>query len=278
MSEQIVIYGLVDPRDMRIRYIGQTANMEQRFSGHMNDKANTRKTAWLSSLKDDGLEPRMFILDEYNGRNSAYFWENWWILLGRRQGWDLTNGTNPGEWRVEEDFDSIFSDRLADLYKDYEQKCDELNVERIGAAVAKEKLKASREKEKMTMSLDQEKEKNLRNQKVIHTSVSFFAGLGIGVSLFIGTYDLQGSPDISQAGKAMLPLLPYIGLLCSTFGIGALLSWIPIYKYNLPDTISIKSILKSFSIWYQGMNDLERISTVRFLSLPFLFWLMVGGA
>lgn len=132
------IYALVDPRDKRIRYIGQTDNLSRRLQEHSKDIAGTVKVRWLAELKALGLVPAVIILGEHDGDYVSY-WENWWIVLGRRQGWPLTNGTNPGEWRVANDFSAIFSEQLLRLQQDYDANCETINHEAIERAIGQER-------------------------------------------------------------------------------------------------------------------------------------------
>ena len=45
------IYGLYEPDNITIRYIGQTKNkLEYRFNAHIKDKSDTHKVYWIQSL------------------------------------------------------------------------------------------------------------------------------------------------------------------------------------------------------------------------------------
>ena len=63
------IYGLIDPRTQKIRYIGQTIQKPSyRFRNHLsevkNPKYNTKKINWLKSLLNKNLEPQLIILEK----------------------------------------------------------------------------------------------------------------------------------------------------------------------------------------------------------------------
>lgn len=92
-KQKAFVYGLIDPRDASIRYVGHTANsMAHRLSQHINDSANTPKTQWIAELAALGLQPGIVQLDavDYDVR----FQEEYrWIYLGRQRGWALTNTT-----------------------------------------------------------------------------------------------------------------------------------------------------------------------------------------
>jgi hypothetical protein len=61
------IYGLLDPRDGMLRYVGQTVyRLKSRLSGHLHDyKKLTKKGRWISELKALGLRPSIVLLGEY---------------------------------------------------------------------------------------------------------------------------------------------------------------------------------------------------------------------
>src|SRR5579864_211791 len=61
------IYALVDPRDSKTRYIGQTCNPKRRFHDHCSDlrkQARRPFKAWLAELKGAGLKPVMVVMQQ----------------------------------------------------------------------------------------------------------------------------------------------------------------------------------------------------------------------
>lgn len=85
------IYGLVDPRDNQIHYVGHTVDMLGRFGGHMMDHADTPKTRWIADVFASNTgDVRIVQLAEvpYAER---FQYEYKWIYLGRAMGWPLTN-------------------------------------------------------------------------------------------------------------------------------------------------------------------------------------------
>lgn len=132
------IYGLVDPRNRQICYVGQTDNVNRRYTQHLSDDARTAKAAWLAELKNSSLKPDIIILQQCENDSDVNHFENWWIFLGRQQGWMLTNGTNPGEWRFKSDSPLISNERLRNMesahWKEVERRCDEYieETKRIG--------------------------------------------------------------------------------------------------------------------------------------------------
>ncbi len=86
------IYGLCDPRDGQLRYVGQTVNLHQRLMGHMSD-AKTRqnsRTRWLRELESLQLKPISITIEtietadhaEVNSRER--YWIRWNIKEGKR--------------------------------------------------------------------------------------------------------------------------------------------------------------------------------------------------
>lgn len=66
MSHTNYIYGLRDPRDGKIKYVGQTRNLEARYSGHMAvpmDRGLSAKEQWIKDLRDVGTKPELVILE-----------------------------------------------------------------------------------------------------------------------------------------------------------------------------------------------------------------------
>ena len=84
------IYGLVDPRDSQVYYIGKSDDPEQRLYQHLHDSVNRHKRKWLVSLAGDGLKPSIKILEVVPADKWAEA-ETKWIAKGRGGGWPLTN-------------------------------------------------------------------------------------------------------------------------------------------------------------------------------------------
>ncbi len=94
------IYGLCDPRDGIIRYIGQTTD-RRRLYGHVRDarthQYDTRNMRWIRTLLADGVEPRLIVLEETT-KDRIDDQERMWIADFRSAGFDLTN-IGPGGQR-----------------------------------------------------------------------------------------------------------------------------------------------------------------------------------
>ncbi len=99
MNETTFIYGLFDPRNYSLRYIGKSDNPDLRLKQHIffaTNNAETYKDNWIRSLLSEGLEPSCEILEEV----SLDVWqdaEQAWIADCKRFGLNLVNGTNGGD-------------------------------------------------------------------------------------------------------------------------------------------------------------------------------------
>lgn len=92
----VYIYGLVDPRDNRVRYIGKSIEPSKRLVSHLTDKtSNPFKAAWIDELKIKGLKPTIKIIDKCE----EYSWcarERFWIAEYRKLEPDLLNISDGG--------------------------------------------------------------------------------------------------------------------------------------------------------------------------------------
>jgi len=96
---QHLIYGLIDPRTLLIRYIGMSATgmhrpENRRLPSFKRDNDFTR--AWLSEFMSLGLRFEIVVL-QYSSATSLKSDERWWITFGRMCEWPLTNLTGGGE-------------------------------------------------------------------------------------------------------------------------------------------------------------------------------------
>ena len=89
------IYKLIDPRDNKIRYIGQTTkDLNKRFRGHMNDsllqKKDFKKCKWIRKLVRLGLLPIIELIEEVDISildDREEYWIKYYLDLGN----NLTN-------------------------------------------------------------------------------------------------------------------------------------------------------------------------------------------
>ena len=97
MENNVYIYGLKDPRDCQIKYIGKTINIDRRYKEHIQTHRNrkSKKNSWIINLIKNGLEPIMEIIEECNLDN----WEEreiFWISYYKELGFNLKNTQNGG--------------------------------------------------------------------------------------------------------------------------------------------------------------------------------------
>jgi len=88
------IYGLVDPRNNKVRYVGKTSDLKERLAGHIRDcrKSNTAKNNWIARLLSLGFEPEIVVIEECEEKD----WqerERHWISVYP----NLTNWTAGGD-------------------------------------------------------------------------------------------------------------------------------------------------------------------------------------
>ncbi len=85
------IYGLVDPRDLSVRYIGATVNPKTRYGSHLTDKfGSKKKREWIAELKLKDLKPTLKVFEKVT--SGAYDEaEAKWIQYFKHKGFTLTN-------------------------------------------------------------------------------------------------------------------------------------------------------------------------------------------
>lgn len=105
MYDKVYIYGLYDPRDDSLRYIGKTIHPKSRLWDHITDAKSRAlangKAQWIRELLELDLYPELRILEECTK-------ENWiereiqWIADEIAKGTELFNiaegGDNPPDW------------------------------------------------------------------------------------------------------------------------------------------------------------------------------------
>lgn len=90
------IYGLIDPRDGRIRYVGKADDVKRRLTEHVSKrKEMTHKRSWIVHLSCLGLKPEVIILDIVP-ESGWQTWEREWIA-DLMKNHDLVNGTDGGD-------------------------------------------------------------------------------------------------------------------------------------------------------------------------------------
>lgn len=94
----VIVYALIDPRSLLIRYVGVTARIVHRFSEHDHlDGRNPHKDNWIRELSRAGVQYDIAILETRQTYEELLSAERWWIAYGRLSGWPLTNMTEGGQ-------------------------------------------------------------------------------------------------------------------------------------------------------------------------------------
>ena len=131
----IYIYGLIDPRNGNIEYVGQTVarNFKARMRRHtnLNSKYNNgkKKLTWLTELKAENLTPGIWIIQECTTIEEADKAEVYWIDHYRSRG-EAKGVTNRGGrgWEVSEELKQKFRE-TGRLHNPYVK--DETDITRI---------------------------------------------------------------------------------------------------------------------------------------------------
>lgn len=89
------VYGLIDPVDLSVRYIGLTTVGMVRPRAHWRHQCNDDMRTWISGLKASGLRYEIAVLDLATAETVRDL-EVWWIAYGRASGWRLCNRTDGG--------------------------------------------------------------------------------------------------------------------------------------------------------------------------------------
>ncbi len=99
-TSRFLIYGLFDPRDGELRYVGKSECGLRRGTAHMWPsllRAKTHKTDWIKSLLASGQRPTVAPIQEFHTNAQLCDAERYWIAVMRMRGCRLTNATDGGE-------------------------------------------------------------------------------------------------------------------------------------------------------------------------------------
>lgn len=117
---QFLIYGLVDPRDLLVHYVGKSSsglNEPRSYAARSAARRSSRRRVyeWVREMREDGCMFEIVVLEKITdprAPSTACWWtrfrnptalsdaERWWIAYGRATGWPLTNATEGGEGTV----------------------------------------------------------------------------------------------------------------------------------------------------------------------------------
>ncbi len=98
----VMIYGLYDPRNDELRYIGKANDLDRRLWQHINDAKNGQKTYrsdWIRSLLELNVIPAIKLLEQ-STENAWQEDEKAWIAKIKKEGGRLTNLTEGGDGLV----------------------------------------------------------------------------------------------------------------------------------------------------------------------------------
>jgi hypothetical protein len=91
------VYGLFDPTNGQLRYIGKTCDLVKTKSRHSRDGSHTHKAFWIRKLKANGWKPEIFVMDTFQSESQAFEGEIQAISYYRAIGCNLTNATLGGD-------------------------------------------------------------------------------------------------------------------------------------------------------------------------------------
>lgn len=112
------IYGLIDPRDNELRYIGFTSiSLKRRLITHLSPSAlkkNTHKNNWVKSILYEKIKPEIFLIQKTDKENWE-FDEQWNIQYFKAIGCRLTNECSGG--RGFYDISDAIKKKMSDSHK-----------------------------------------------------------------------------------------------------------------------------------------------------------------
>jgi len=98
-NETVYIYALIDPRDERVFYVGQTKNPARRLRQHLADKSiSNRRCVWLGELISLGKKPIMKVIEECQ-KGTVDEREVYYIAHYRNLNQNLLNISSGGAWQ-----------------------------------------------------------------------------------------------------------------------------------------------------------------------------------
>jgi hypothetical protein len=100
-DNEVLIYALLDPRNLRIRYIGKTTQpLKRRLLGHVGSARQLMNgypvVIWIRQLLTLDMKPTIHLLEVTDLENWASR-ERYWIAYGYKRKWKLLNATNGGD-------------------------------------------------------------------------------------------------------------------------------------------------------------------------------------
>lgn len=93
----IFIYALIDPFTFKVRYIGKTIKLKQRYQNQLNESSNTHRCNWIKGLLSSGKKPIQVVLQELEDCEDWQKAEMNWIRIAKKYKWNLVNSTDGGD-------------------------------------------------------------------------------------------------------------------------------------------------------------------------------------
>lgn len=101
---RFIIYGLVDPRDGELRYVGLSTVGFKRPRSHWQNKnireRNDHCHCWIRSVIADNFIPSIVVFQTFENSDIIRYAERFWIAYFRRMGCRLTNMNDGGEGQL----------------------------------------------------------------------------------------------------------------------------------------------------------------------------------
>lgn len=119
--EEVIIYTLLDPITLKVRYIGRTKNsLEKRLGEHISKSRlnynNTHKSNWIKGLLQQNLKPIIRKLCVIKGWNNSYNVER--LLINKYKD-RLLNHNDRGEGGLNTQVTSIMKNKISSKLKEY---------------------------------------------------------------------------------------------------------------------------------------------------------------
>jgi predicted GIY-YIG superfamily endonuclease len=84
----VTIYGLTDPTNHQLCYIGKSVNVEQRYLNHRSNSMSSWLGSWVVGLRAQQLYPELVIIEEgvhhLHANESEQFWIAYFMCLGSK--------------------------------------------------------------------------------------------------------------------------------------------------------------------------------------------------
>lgn len=149
LSPTCLIYGLIDPITLLIRYVGLTSTGTKRPTHHRRASCpDTYCRRWVTSLQRLGLDYEIVTLEVVDEEKRLAETERWWIAYGRACGWPLTNLTEGG---------GPSEVALAERRRRKDAKAIERELEEFARAEEKYRRAQAREEERCRAREDEKK-------------------------------------------------------------------------------------------------------------------------